>query len=55
MLKRLSREQGIPVVVITHNPSLVLVADHCITISDGTVKEDILQPFPIPAEELVLR
>ena len=52
ILKHISKEQGIPVVVITHNPSLVVLADHAIAISNGMVVDDLLQPFALPAEEL---
>ena len=55
ILKNIAKNNSIPVVVITHNPSLVVLADHCITISNGTVAEDILQPFAFPAEALKLR
>ena len=55
ILKRIAKEQGIPVVVITHNPNLVVLADHCITISNGMVADDRLQPFALPAEDLKLR
>ena len=55
ILKSIAKDQGIPVVVITHNPSLVVLADHCITISNGTIADDRLQPFSLPAEELRLK
>ena len=54
ILKNISKEQGIPVVVITHNPNLVVLADHCITISNGKVADDRLQPFALRAEDLKL-
>lgn len=50
VLKGLSKEQGIPVVIITHNPNLVLLGDHCLTISNGMVEKDIFQPFAPAAE-----
>ena len=55
ILKSIAKEQGIPVVVITHNPNLVVLADHCITISNGMVADDRLQPFSLPARDLKLR
>lgn len=55
ILKRISKEQGIPVIVITHNPSLVVLADHFIKISNGTIVDDRLQPFALSAEELKLQ
>lgn len=54
ILKTIAKEQGIPVVVITHNPNLVVLADHCVTISNGAVSEDRLQPFALPVADLTL-
>ena len=54
ILKGIAKEQSIPVVVITHNPNLVLLADHCITISNGMISDDRFQPFALPAEDLKL-
>lgn len=42
----------IPVVVITHNPSFSVIADHCITLSNGAVFEDILHPFALAASDI---
>lgn len=55
ILKGIAKEQGIPVVMITHNPNFVVLADHCITISNGRVSNDRLQPFALPAEALRLK
>ena len=55
ILQNIAKEQGIPVVVITHNPSLVVLADHCITISNGMVADDRLQPFALRAKNLKLQ
>lgn len=55
ILKRISKEQGIPVIVITHNPSLVVLADHFIRISNGAIVDDRLQPFALSAEEIKLQ
>lgn len=52
ILQNISKERGIPVVVITHNPSLVVLADHAITLSNGQIVEDILQPFALKAENI---
>ena len=54
ILKGIAKEQGIPVVVITHNPNLVVLADHCITLKNGTVADDRIQPFSLAAEDLSL-
>lgn len=52
ILQNISKKHGIPVVMITHNPNLVVLADHCITISNGMVSEDRLQPFALSAYDL---
>ena len=52
ILQNISKERGIPVVVITHNPSLVVLADHAITISNGEIIDDTLQPFALKAENI---
>lgn len=55
ILQHISKEQGIPVVVITHNPSLTVLADHFITLSNGTIVDDRLQPFALSAEKLKMQ
>lgn len=55
LLQTIAKERGIPVVVITHNPNLVVLADHCITISNGMIADDRLQPFALRAEDLILQ
>ncbi|MCQ2776521.1 MAG: ABC transporter ATP-binding protein [Bacilli bacterium] len=52
ILKDISIEQKLPVVVITHNPSLVVLADRCITIKNGRIEDDIYQPFALSADYL---
>lgn len=52
ILQNIAKERGIPVVVITHNPSLVVLADHTITISNGQVTEDRMQPFALKADDI---
>ena len=52
ILKDISTEQKIPVVVITHNPSLVVLADRCITIKNGKIEDDIYQPFALSVDYL---
>ena len=52
ILQNIAKEKGIPVVVITHNPNFVVMADHYIRISSGQVVEDVLQPFALKAENL---
>ena len=50
LLKGISKEQSIPVAVITHNPNLVVLGDHCLTMSNGTVIDDVFQPFALEAK-----
>lgn len=54
ILQDIAKNQDIPVVMITHNPNLVVLADHCITISNGKVADDRLQPFALKARDLKL-
>ena len=55
ILQSLAKEQGIAVIMITHNPLFSLIADHCLKMSDGMIVEEIRQPFPLPAKELQLK
>ncbi len=55
ILQSIAKEQGIAVIMITHNTLFSLVADHCFKMSDGMIIEDIRQPFPLPAKELQLK
>lgn len=52
ILQHISKEKGIPVVVITHNPNFVVMADHYLRLSNGEIIEDVLQPFALKAESL---
>lgn len=53
--KGLVREQGVSVIMITHNPAFSVIADRLILMSGGSVVEDIRQPFPLSADVLKLR
>ncbi|MBQ0110032.1 MAG: ABC transporter ATP-binding protein [Clostridiales bacterium] len=55
LLQKLVKEEGIAVVMITHNTAFSVLADHYVLMSDGKVIEDTRQPFPMSAEELKLR
>lgn len=52
LLQNLAKEKGIPVVVITHNPNFVVMADHYIRLLNGEIIEDTLQPFALKAENI---
>lgn len=49
LLRNLVKTQGIPVVMITHNLSYVVLADHCLTMSNGKIVSEVYQPFPLEA------
>lgn len=50
ILQDIAKEKGIPVVVITHNPNFVVMADHYIRLFNGEIVEDTLQPFAMKAK-----
>ena len=47
ILQNIAKEKGIPVVVITHNPNFVVMADHYIRIDNGEIIDDVIQPFAL--------
>ncbi len=53
LLQRIARKRNIAVVVVTHNPEFIPLADHYIEMHNGTVKTDVFQPFPFAAEDLL--
>lgn len=55
ILKELAVHQGISVVMITHNPDFAPLADHCFTMSSGRFTDEARQPFPLSAEDIVIR
>lgn len=55
VLQRLTKQRGIPVMMITHNPCFSALAGHCITMSNGRIVEEVYQPFPLDVENIVLR
>ena len=55
LLQRLVRENGIAVIMITHNTAFSVLADHSVLMSAGRIIEDVRQPFPMRAEQLQLR
>ncbi len=54
LLQDLVKKQGIPVIMITHNPAFSVIADHYILMSDGKIEEDLRMPFPLSADKLKL-
>lgn len=53
ILQGLAKKSGIAVVMITHNPAFAVLADHCLTMSNGKLVDDVRQPFPLPAKHLI--
>lgn len=52
ILQGLTKEQGTPVLMITHNQKFSSLADHCFIMKDGQIVDEFLQPFPISAYDL---
>ncbi|MCK9908118.1 ABC transporter permease [Microbacteriaceae bacterium K1510] len=50
-LTRLNREQGVTVIVVTHEPDIAAYADRTITMRDGEIMSDVRNPKPtkVPA------
>ena len=55
ILQNLSKYNGTPIVVITHNEDFACLADHYILMSNGQIIDERQQPFPVDASELELR
>lgn len=55
VLQKLTKQRGIPVMMITHNPCFSALAGHCITMSNGRIVEEVYQPFPLDVENIVLK
>lgn len=54
ILQGIVKEQHIPLVIITHNPQLSVLADHYLFMSNGKIGNELYQPFPISADHLSL-
>ena len=53
LLQRIARQRKIAVIMVTHNPEFIPLADHFIEMENGKIKKDIYQPFPFAAEDLL--
>jgi putative ABC transport system ATP-binding protein len=52
LLRRLNRERGLTVLLVTHNAAIGEIGDRVIRLRSGEVIEDRRVPSPAPAEEL---
>lgn len=55
LLERIAREKLGTVVMISHNPSFIPVADRVIRINSGSITQIIQNPYPVPVRKLVTR
>lgn len=52
LLEETCRQRGMTVVVITHNSQIAPMADKVIKVRNGTIKEVVLNPNPVPVETI---
>ena len=52
LLQDTCRQQGMTVIVITHNPAIAPMADKVIHVKNGQVEQIDLNPNPLPVEEI---
>ena len=52
LLQKQSRENGMTVIIITHNSALTAMADRVIHIKNGTVQSMAVNEKPVPIEEI---
>ena len=52
LLQAMSRENGMTVVIITHNSALTAMADRVIRVKNGTVTSVEINDHPVPVEEI---
>ena len=52
LLQKQSRENGMTVIIITHNSALTAMADRVIHIKNGTVQSMAVNEKPVPVEEI---
>ena len=52
LLHDLCRSTGKTVIVITHNAAITKMADHVLSVKNGTVVSDVWNDDPVPIEEI---
>ena len=52
LLQDLCRQEGITVVIVTHNSALAPMADRLIRFASGRVVETVVNDVPVPVEQI---
>jgi putative ABC transport system ATP-binding protein len=52
IIEQLNREQGITVVLVTHEPEIAAYADRVLTFRDGVIIDDVAQDRSLPLSDL---
>jgi putative ABC transport system ATP-binding protein len=53
LLQRVAREQHRTVVLVTHNRAIAAMADRVVRMTSGRITDDLCNPDPVPASEVV--
>jgi len=48
LFRRLNREQGLTVIIVTHDTGVAAAADRVVTLRDGLIVSDAMAPAPTP-------
>jgi putative ABC transport system ATP-binding protein len=49
--QRLNKEQKQTIILVTHDPTVAAAATRTVTVQDGLIKSDIVNPHPLEAED----
>lgn len=52
LLKKINKEKNTTIILITHDPEIAKIANVVYTISDGTIKDKIINENPLDVEQL---
>ena len=47
LFRRLNREQGLTVIIVTHDPEVATSADRIVTLRDGLILSDVRAAGPV--------